>query len=502
MKSDLTRDTFDARNHFSRVLQQQGRVTLDADNNEQASILLHYLQTLAKDLIGPYGAPAVDGGFQLKTDEQGVLTIGAGRYYVDGILVENDQDCAYASQPDYPLPVDDALLKEIKDSTGKTFWIYLDVWERLITSIENDVIREKALGGPDTCTRAKVVWQVKALPIENDGTRIDNAALKEKLAALQKQKKDLQKQLEKAVDAAAKADLQNKITAVDAEVARLKGAATDSGPANVQLSCSAPLGQLSETGGGLLAARVDPGHISESPCITAPDAKYRGLENQLYRVEVHNGGAAGAATFKWSRDNGSVATAWLGTAGNDLQVLNSRGFTAGNWVELSDDTTDLQGQAGILVKLAKVEGGALTIDPASLPYGATAAWSNQLVNPKLRRWDQIQTEDIVLSGGAVPITEKTETEPTWIDLEDGIQVQFSGGGEYRTGDYWLIPARVATGEIEWPVDSSNLPAVQSAKGVVHHYAPLGYITWDDGELQFNNCRCEFGAIGVCAGATT
>ncbi|MFX8500613.1 DUF6519 domain-containing protein, partial [Acinetobacter baumannii] len=52
MKGDFTRITFDPANHFSRVLLQQGRVTLDADANEQASILLHYLQTLARDLIG------------------------------------------------------------------------------------------------------------------------------------------------------------------------------------------------------------------------------------------------------------------------------------------------------------------------------------------------------------------------------------------------------------------------------------------------------------------
>ena len=38
-------------------------------------------------------------------------------------------------------------------------------------------------------------------------------------------------------------------------------------------------------------------------------AAYRGVENQLYRVEVHTGGSAAHATFKWSRDNGSVELA-------------------------------------------------------------------------------------------------------------------------------------------------------------------------------------------------
>ena len=54
MKGDFSRNTFDPRKHFTRVLMQQGRVQLDADWNEQAAILLHYVRTLAADLIGPH----------------------------------------------------------------------------------------------------------------------------------------------------------------------------------------------------------------------------------------------------------------------------------------------------------------------------------------------------------------------------------------------------------------------------------------------------------------
>src|SRR5262245_46724724 len=165
MKSDFTRDTFDPANHFSRVLMQQGRVTLDADFNEQAAILLHYLRTLARDIIGPYAGPIEDTGFALSYDKgiEAGLKISAGRYYVDGILVENVADCYYQAQKNYQVPEKDSLLEEINEPNGNVFWVYLDVWERHITGIEHDSIREKALGGPDTCTRAKVIWQVKAL---------------------------------------------------------------------------------------------------------------------------------------------------------------------------------------------------------------------------------------------------------------------------------------------------------------------------------------------------
>jgi Family of unknown function (DUF6519) len=45
MTGDITRDSFYPAKHFSRVLAQQGRVTLDAGQNEQVSILLNYLRT-------------------------------------------------------------------------------------------------------------------------------------------------------------------------------------------------------------------------------------------------------------------------------------------------------------------------------------------------------------------------------------------------------------------------------------------------------------------------
>ena len=112
MKSDITRDTFRASKHFSRVISQQGRVTLDADSNEQTSILLHYLRTLATDLIGPYAAPITQPGFRLMASADG-LRIGPGRYYVDGILVENERSWLYHEQPYNPLPDDDPLAKII-----------------------------------------------------------------------------------------------------------------------------------------------------------------------------------------------------------------------------------------------------------------------------------------------------------------------------------------------------------------------------------------------------
>jgi len=84
----------------------------------------------------------------------------------------------------------------------------------------------------------------------------------------------------------------------------------------------------------------------------------------------------------------------------------------------------------------------------------------------------------------------------WIDLEDGVQIQFSAGGEYRTGDYWLIPARVATGNVEWPQDDDLNPQPLPPHGIEHHYALLGSASCGNQELKIENARFEFWPLFV------
>ena len=180
------------------------------------------------------------------------------------------------------------------------------------------------------------------------------------------------------------------------------------------------------------------------------------------------------------------------------------GFKAGDWVELSDDTLEFQGKPGRLVKLVKVEGDLLSVDPATVPAEGIG-WSEILIKPKVRRWDQVETEDVVLTKGAVPVKETQagadEEDVVWIDLEDGVQVQFLAGGEYRTGDYWLIPARVATGNIEWPSESDPdgkpVATMMRPRGIEHHYAPLGFVEWDGETITIQTCRCEFAPSVEC-----
>ena len=61
---------------------------------------------------------------------------------------------------------------------------------------------------------------------------------------------------------------------------------------------------------------------------------------------------------------------------------------------------------------------------------------------------------------------------------------------YATGDYWLIPARVAgNGQLDWPM-AGAAPAALPPRGR-HHYAVLG-VTGDNG--SYDECCCRFDSL--------
>jgi hypothetical protein len=447
MKGDFSRVTFDPRKNFTRVLTQQGRVQLDADGNEQAAILLHYLRSLTADLIGPFGGPAENLGFGIGSAEPSLggkpdLKIGKGHYYVDGLLCENPEDGLYSKQRDYLEPVD--LPAQFP------FLIYLDVWERHVTWVQDDSIREVALGGLDTATRAQLVWQVRAVQKAGDVT-----------------------------------------------VGRTKDEVMGQWPKLVELWQPANRGRLK--------ARAKMESDDTNPCTVSPEARYRGEENQLYRVEVQayevNPAGKKTLSFKWSRENGSVVfpvrgfrglTARLESLGRD----EAAGLKRGDWVELVDDVIDLSGTPGPLLRVEEIDAARATVtlarakdDTTPLPvYDEDGEEGSQ--HAFLRRWDQESDPAKPNRGCAVFTFEKAND---WFGLENGIQIQFQNEGTYRPGDYWLIPARTATGDVEWPGPVDDPEAVPP-HGVEHHYAPLGLMTAASSTAPMIDLRRKFGFL--------
>jgi hypothetical protein len=452
MKSDLTRLTFNQAKHYRAVQQQQGRVQLDADWNEQLDITGHRIETETVDTIGTCGAPLHDDGFRLVTkatdltaDEKarpgnenppvvppGDLLITAGRFYAGGVLAENDRIVLASAQPDLPTP---AQLTKLGVATtfppkaAGTYLAYLDVWPRLRTAIDDPQIREVALGGPDSATRIKNTWQVKFLL------------------------------------AAAGDDCASPNDAWDA---------------------------LLNPKFGTLAASVAASASAAGPCIVDPGSGYRRLENQLYRVEVHMGGdSLSKATFKWSRDNGSIVTRWIAkqplsdeieveTTGRD-KVLN---IAPGHWVELTDDTHEELGLPGTFALVTNVSGNIITIDSAGAIGPVEIAFFPK--NPKVRRWDSAPAKP---GKWLAPDGEKTLNSVAKFELEDGVVVEF-GVGTFRTGDYWLIPARTALPFVEWPT-VSGVPVPLPPQGVTHHYCKLAIVKLSASVFTITDCRHLF-----------
>src|SRR2546428_474322 len=190
-----------------------------------------------------------------------------------------------------------------------------------------------------------------------------------------------------------------------------------------------------------LTAQTKKADDPKGPCLLPPKAGYLRLENQLYRVEVHSGGDRGEATFKWSRDNATVETT-VNTVSGSLLTVSEVGkdetlaFRDGDWVELVTEESTLKREPFPLAQIDHV-------DPATREIKLKTAVPAKANAPrlKLRRWDQTGA-DATADGVKMALA-------NMIDLEGGVQVGFSAGS-YRSGDYWLIPARTVTGEIEWP----------------------------------------------------
>ncbi|AIF82574.1 hypothetical protein NTE_00493 [Candidatus Nitrososphaera evergladensis SR1] len=304
---------------------------------------------------------------------------------------------------------------------------YLDVWDRNVTFLDDAYIREKALGGPDTSTRTRTAWQVK-LDLLTEGNDVPD-----------------------------RCDAQSLVNGFSPRPGKLK-------------------------------ARAQPTVPPANSCDLYETAGYRGLENHLYRVEVHNGGKPQEATFKWSRDNGVVvSTIKFGAIQNTIE-LGSRGrdanldFGPSDWIEIIDDVHEELGIPGTLVQIKTVKGLIVEYDSATI-RGHAITRVNFPQNPKARRWDRSGNSDILLSSAS------DKDADGYILLEDGVQIKIiteAADEGLRTGDYWLIPARANSSEsVEWPTMPGNSadPLALPPAGVAHHYAPLAIVQYSGGKYS-------------------
>lgn len=490
MSGDFSRNTFEPAKNFSLVRMQQGRLFTDADWNEQGDILRDSDRTTAADLIGPAGFPQDEAGFALSYDGGAdALVIGPGVGYVDGVrhALDPDAELEIEKQPGAgantvwkivsggPLgdgdtlasgPVDAPVYHNVRDFTvaqdgarsfratpaipngtasvrkattvnrqpyapadeapdsAGEYVAFLKSLDMPVSALDDPDIREVAFDGPDTAARDRTIWQVELIS---------------RTLLLQRGLND--------------ADLTCPAMAegIDPVLARQSQ--------------------------GQLRARAEAGATSAGPCTLPPSAGYRSLKNLLYRVEIHtapSGAGPDAATYKWSSENAIHRTRYRSIDGGVL-VVDSAGrdeLTAlkpEDWIEIRDQDAIWAEAPGFFARISEVVGDRVSLaeilDAESLAPLTDGGEPDVDKLPReafVTRWEGGKPEPVALNA--------------WIDLENGVQVEF-GDGRYQPGDYWTIPARSIAGDVEWPAHPvTGEPVLERPEGPRRDYAALAKLS--------------------------
>jgi hypothetical protein len=430
MRGDYSRLRFKPGNDYAGVLMQQGRVQLDADFNEQTELLGRRLRVGSMDVFGGGAVPReTPDGFRIELSG-GSLTIGRGRAYVGGLSAENHGGGKAEFDPSLaemrgnePVAFEKQPYRpgQLDLPTKGTHLVYLDVWERELTHLGEPGLVEEAVAS-DTSTRLQTVWQVKLVEVDEGAD-------------------------------------------CDQEDERWKA----------QTKPSA----------GRLTTNPHRLPVPDEPCTVPSEGSYRGTENRLYRVEVHDPGPLGEATFKWSRDNGSVASP-VTEVDASCTVLTLAGLgrdgaqrlRPGDWVEVSDDHRELAGLPGEMRRVEDVEEETQTVTLAEpLPkdefYPVKADRHTRIV-----RWDGSGPE--VDAGGGLLKTSADPDKPLRLG-EDGVEIVFGaeGDGGFRSGDWWAFAARSASARVD------ELDA-EPPRGVHHHYLRLALVDFSNDVVT--DCR--------------
>jgi len=205
-------------------------------------------------------------------------------------------------------------------------------------------------------------------------------------------------------------------------------------------------------------------------CIAAPGG-YSGLESHLYRVEIHEGGTVGSASFKWSRDNASLAVGIDEFVDSDTVRISpawrrrAEALGVGDWVEVSGRSSDGAGTVGTLARIEDVRDSddLVRLDRAVSRHRDEG-------HPYMRRWDQRE-------GPTLPVATDL------VELESGIEIQFADG-LFHSGDYWTVAARPEGPTLRW---SEPAPP----EGIHRRLAPLGLVTWERSGPVIRDCRRVF-----------
>jgi hypothetical protein len=491
MKADISAYTFRPTKHFAAVVVGQGQVLVDSAINEQEEIARHRTGVTTADLVGASGAPKSGGGFAISVAPDGKdLLLSPGRLYVGGILCENAPPWVGATVVSSTVVTVDSARPPGASAFSPGQWLTVQAGGSTsqvkvgAVSGRSVTLNAAPAGMPAAGGRIQVApitslrWQPDRFTFDpfdpSDPEQVTPGAYRVELDVWHRHISPVEDPSIRDIalgdaDAATRLRVVWQLRLVSA--GPIGGGACDSGPA------PAP---------GRLIASTVPGLPSDGPCVLPDEAGFRGLENQLYRIEVHSSSST-ELRLRWQRDNACIASR-IEALGAKLTVEDmgrddQKGFATARLVEVTDDALELEQLESDLIAVSLADAATRTITLASAP---TAAQLSR--GARARRWDG----EIVID-----LTSAPPGQP--VPLERGLQVGLLPGA-LRPGDYWLIPARTSNsaggGTIDWPTDDDGQFLALPPFGIEHRLSSLALVDTDgnaflNGPTNVRSCRSTF-----------
>lgn len=521
MGSDRARVTYDPSRQWRAVVAQQGRVSLEADFNEQVAIADARDRLMTLDAVGPVASP--DSGYQVVPVSAanppagataGDLTVTPGTLYLGGQRLELGSTLTYSAQPEWlnastdPLYVPplaaattastgtgaptslavDALTQPL--AAGTTFAIAGD------TNSPSIVFTLTTAGAVGDTSLAVTASPAITTAIAPGALLPAGAELVYLLAAAQEVA---------AVEDPALADValggpdttqRVRILQRIVRAPTLSATCTDAWSALQSTSWAAQgyqldaaSSELRSTAGLLVSFANAP--AAPTPCQPVATGGYLGAANQLIRVAVASV-TDGVPMIVWGYDDASfmyrLSAASYDSASDTTTVtlasapVDSAHYPAGGQVvELLRDAVQLAAEDYIAAPsglLAAVPSGD-SYDPTqgTLAVGGQppADYLQNTAQLYLRVW---QAELAATPGAAVALG------------DTGLAVTLSSSdGAFHPGDFWTFAVRPIEPTIVYPARYLN--TAQPPEGPRTWSCPLALVTWSDGTPSPTSCVPSF-----------
>jgi hypothetical protein len=439
MGSDRARSSYDPAQKYRAVIRQQGRVTLEADENEAWLIESEERRADVSDIIGVTGTP--DDGYLITPGANFDFTIQPGTMYVGGERVELVKPAGGAPNPYSYLKQPDWLTPTPPVANPALELVYLYLLEQEISAVEDPDLKDVALGGPDTSARLRLMQHVERIAVSED-TCADavGEAVKDWLAS---------------------------------------GLRYDPGSAQLVSLAGLQVGFDKPSGGA-------------NVCEPVAQGGYLGADNQLIRVQI-----SAPDKFVWGYDNasflyrvGSVLAdrKTVTLAEQPLDVFHQP--RSGQCVEVLRATARLANGAYVAYACEAanpppdsrnmVTTLASAYSSADQTVVLTDALPAEFVDPNatpmlfVRVWEEQKAIDAVN-----PVSLGTS----------GVNVTLVSSGAFHEGDYWTIAVRPSTPTQAYP--ERLMTSSQPPDGPREWVCPLAVIRWTAGVGKPVDCRNPF-----------